>query len=161
MRSPVCSSFTITNLAGSESNPTCQVIDSQLQRCTEYKLKCQAQNTAGWTPGESEVFKMLPDVPLKAAQPQINQLGPDGVKLTNQFTITLVPPTDTGEHGGVCSTYTFRVQVNITLSNISIMDRPDLEAGDVLVSKLSENTSYSVTVWPHNQAGNACICSVH
>ena len=159
LRSPLCSSFTVTNIPAPETESTCQshVADSQLQRCTEYKLKCQVQNTAGWSPPtESAVFQMLPDIPLKAAQPQINQIRADGVKLANLFTITLVAPVATSGHGGVCSTYTFRVQVNASLSRIAIVDRSDLEAGDFVASELLENTSYSVTVWSHNQAGNAC-----
>ena len=102
------------------------------------------------------MFQMLPDIPLKAPQPQINEIRADGVKLANQFTIALVAPVATSGHGGVCSTYTFRVQVNASLSRIAIVDRSDLEAGDFVASELLENTSYSVIVWSHNQAGNAC-----
>jgi hypothetical protein len=151
LRNAIGNTMTIETVDGTIKSNDCMT--RQLERCTEYKFKCRAQNTAGWsTPVPSQAVTTLPDLPPKAPKPQINQLGADGDVLADRFTILLEAPPDTATSGGTCSEYSFRVQVKSS-AGVLITNSSGESVGELVVSGLSASTTYSVIVQAHNQAG--------
>ena len=139
---------------GSQSANACS---EQLQPCIEYQLRCEVQNTAGWStvaelPVPPAILQTAPHPPDKPPQPLINQLDEAGVAaLSDQFTVIIAKPEDSATFGGFCSVYTFRLRVTHGVE--TIIDQTDLPAGEHLVDTLTPATAYSVVVQAQNQNG--------
>ena len=109
------------------------------------------QNIAGWSaPAESQVLRVLPNLPSK---PDIPQVNPYGVEV-DRFTVLLEAPADTEEYGGACSEYTFDVTVrNTTANGTVVVNQSGVPVGEFIVDNLLHTTNYSVVIRPRNQAG--------